>query len=64
MKKQAMSVKNVGFICLIQLLRIKERVLDEKKRFPRILLPLILIALLLGGIAFWMMGRKTTLNPT
>ena len=41
----------------------RERVLDEKKRFPRILLALILIALLLGGITFWIMGRKTTANP-
>lgn len=41
----------------------RERVLDEKKSFPRILLVLILIALLLGGITFWMMGRKTTANP-
>jgi hypothetical protein len=41
----------------------RERVLDEKKKFPRILLTLILIVLLLGGITFWMMGRKTTTNP-
>jgi uncharacterized protein len=41
----------------------RERVLDEKKRFPRILFVLILIALLLGGIVFWMMERKTTVNP-
>jgi hypothetical protein len=41
----------------------RERVLDEKKRFPRILLALILIALLLGGMTFWIMGRKTTANP-
>jgi len=41
----------------------RERVLNEKKRFPRILLVLILIALLLGGITFWMMGKKTTANP-
>jgi len=36
----------------------RERVLDEKKRFPRILLALILIALLLGGITFWDHGKK------
>ena len=41
----------------------RERVLDEKKRVPRILLALIIIALLLGGVTFWMMGRKTTANP-
>ena len=41
----------------------RERVLDEKKRFPRILLALIIIALLLGGVTFWIMGRKTTANP-
>jgi uncharacterized membrane protein len=41
----------------------RERVLNERKRFPRILLALIIIALLLGGVTFWMMGRKTTANP-
>jgi hypothetical protein len=41
----------------------RERVLNEKKSFPRILLFLIMIALLLGGITFWVMGRKTTANP-
>jgi uncharacterized membrane protein len=41
----------------------REKVLDEKKKSPRIFISLIIIALILGGVAFWVMQRKTTANP-
>ena len=41
----------------------REKVLDEKKKSPRIFIALIIIALVLGGVTFWMMQRKTTANP-
>ena len=41
----------------------REKVLDEKKKSPRIFISLIIIALVLGGVTFWMMQRKTTANP-
>jgi len=40
----------------------REKVLGEKKS-PRILISLIIIALLLGGGVFWLIQRKTTVNP-
>ena len=40
----------------------REKVLGEKKS-PRILISLIIIALLLGGGVFWVIQRKTTVNP-
>ena len=41
----------------------REKVLDEKKKSPRIFISLIIIALVLGGVTFWVMQRKTTANP-
>jgi hypothetical protein len=40
----------------------REKVLGEKKS-PRNLIFLIIIALLLGGGVFWVIQRKTTVNP-
>jgi len=41
----------------------REKVLDEKKKSPRIFISLIISALVLGGVTFWVMQRKTTANP-
>ena len=41
----------------------REKVLGEKKKSPWIFISFIVIALLLGGVAFWIIQGKTTPNP-
>jgi uncharacterized membrane protein len=41
----------------------REKVLGEKKKSPWIPISLVVIALLLGGVAFWIIHGKTTANP-
>jgi len=56
--------KKCGFLMVGSSFKDKrEKVLDEKKKSPRIFISLIIIALVLGGVTFWMMQRKTTANP-
>jgi len=57
------SCKKCGFLMAGSNFKDKrEKVLGEKKS-PRILISLIIIALLLGGGVFWLIQRKTTVNP-
>ena len=57
------SCKKCGFLMARSNFKDKrEKVLGEKKS-PRILISLIIIALLLGGGVFWLIQRKTTVNP-
>jgi hypothetical protein len=57
------SCKKCGFLMAGSSFKDKrEKVLGEKKS-PRILISLIIIALLLGGGVFWVVQRKTTVNP-
>jgi uncharacterized membrane protein len=41
----------------------RERVLGEKKKSPWMFISLVVIALALGGVAFWLLQGKTTANP-
>ncbi len=41
----------------------REKVLGEKKKSPWIFISLVVIALALGGVAFWVIQEKTTANP-
>ena len=41
----------------------KEKVLGEKKKSPWFFISLIVIAVVLGGVAFWIIHGKTTANP-
>ncbi len=36
----------------------REKVLDEKKKSPRIFISLIISALVLGGVTFWVMQKR------
>ena len=57
------SCKKCGFLMAGSSFKDKrEKVLGEKKS-PRNLIFLIIIALLLGGGVFWVIQRKTTVNP-
>lgn len=41
----------------------REKVLGEKKKSPWLFVSLIVIAVVLGGVAFWIIHGKTTANP-
>jgi uncharacterized membrane protein len=41
----------------------REKVLGEKKKSPWFFISLIVIAVVLGGVAFWIIHGKTTANP-
>jgi uncharacterized membrane protein len=41
----------------------REKVLGEKKKSPWVLISLIVGAFVLGGVAFWILQGKTTVNP-
>ena len=41
----------------------REKVLGEKKKSPWLFVSLIVIAVVLGGVAFWIIQGKTTPNP-
>jgi uncharacterized membrane protein len=41
----------------------KEKVLAEKKKSPWFFISLIFIAIVLGGVVFWIIQGKTTTNP-
>ena len=41
----------------------KEKVLGEKKKSPWFFISLIVIAVVLGGVAFWIIHGKITANP-
>ena len=41
----------------------REKVLGEKKKSPWLFVSLIVIAVVLGGVAFWIIQGKTTTNP-
>jgi uncharacterized membrane protein len=41
----------------------REKVLGEKKKSPWFFISLIVIAIVLGGVVFWIIHGKTTANP-
>ncbi len=41
----------------------REKVLGEKKKSPWMFISLVVIALVLGGVAFWVIQGKITANP-
>jgi uncharacterized membrane protein len=41
----------------------REKVLGEQKKFPWVLISLIVGALVIGGVAFWIIQGKTTADP-
>jgi len=41
----------------------RERVLGEKKKMHSLFISLVVVIVLLGGVAFWIIEAKTTVNP-
>ncbi len=56
--------KKCGFLLAGPLFKEKsEKVLGKKKRTPSLLISLIVMVILIGGVAFWIIEAKTTANP-